>query len=280
MRRAAREAAAEAAHSPGGGGGGYASPRAAASARPRLLGLFAPSHMPYEIDRAEGDVETPTLAEMTGAALEALAPSERVFLLVERRIDHRARQRRGDRGAGGGAYDAAWAVALEFRTGTRTRVVPAITTPGTQRRVLRPTRDGRRRARAKSSPRSTRARDHRRAAPRARTARTSTRRAPRSWRRRCGGRAGRGRGGEPDHGGGVGGASRNGEGGVRPGERRGGTHGYEGWALQNAVGEVVRRELGRVDEPRAHGRGRGGVRAGRGRRRSGGTRETTRWGGR
>jgi len=117
MRRAAREAAAEAAHSPGGGGGGYASPRAAASARPRLLGLFAPSHMPYEIDRAEGDVETPTLAEMTGAALEALAPSEAgFFLLVEAgRIDHAGHANDAATAAREVcAYDAAWAVALEF----------------------------------------------------------------------------------------------------------------------------------------------------------------------
>ena len=78
---------------------------------------FAPSHMPYEIDRAEGDVETPTLAEMTGAALEALAPSEAgFFLLVEAgRIDHAGHANDAATAAREVcAYDAAWAVALEF----------------------------------------------------------------------------------------------------------------------------------------------------------------------
>lgn len=55
-----------------------------------LLGLFSRDHMAYEIDRAlTGE---PSLAEMTGRALELLEPSESgFFLMVEAgRIDHAA----------------------------------------------------------------------------------------------------------------------------------------------------------------------------------------------
>ena len=55
-----------------------------------LLGLFRPSHMQYEHDRAkEGNVE-PSLTEMTGRALDVLSrPRKGYFLMVEGgRIDH------------------------------------------------------------------------------------------------------------------------------------------------------------------------------------------------
>ena len=45
----------------------------------RLLGLFAPSGMPRAWDR---DSETPSLAEMTGAALNALAQNQKGFFLM------------------------------------------------------------------------------------------------------------------------------------------------------------------------------------------------------
>jgi alkaline phosphatase len=53
----------------------------------RLLGLFAPSHLPYEADRAADD---PSLADLTRAALRVLQRHERGYvLLVEGgRIDH------------------------------------------------------------------------------------------------------------------------------------------------------------------------------------------------
>jgi alkaline phosphatase len=57
----------------------------------RLLGLFAPSEMPYAIDRdEEGEAEAPTLAEMTARALEVLdRDGKPFFLLVEGgRVDH------------------------------------------------------------------------------------------------------------------------------------------------------------------------------------------------
>jgi alkaline phosphatase len=54
---------------------------------PRLLGLFAPSHLPYEADRAAGET---SLAELTRVALRILQRHDRgYFLLVEGgRIDH------------------------------------------------------------------------------------------------------------------------------------------------------------------------------------------------
>jgi alkaline phosphatase len=59
----------------------------AAHDAPRLLGLFAPSHLPYESDRTAGE---PGLAELTRAALRALQRhAGGYFLLVEGgRIDH------------------------------------------------------------------------------------------------------------------------------------------------------------------------------------------------
>ena len=54
----------------------------------RLLGLFSDSHMAYEIDRAE--TQQPSLATMTGAAIDRLSNNENgYFLMVEgSRIDH------------------------------------------------------------------------------------------------------------------------------------------------------------------------------------------------
>jgi alkaline phosphatase len=59
----------------------------AARDAPRLFGLFAPSHLPYEADRAPDE---PSLADLTRAALRVLQRHDRgYFLLVEGgRIDH------------------------------------------------------------------------------------------------------------------------------------------------------------------------------------------------
>jgi alkaline phosphatase len=56
----------------------------------RVLGLFAPSHMAYEVDRESDPGGEPSLAEMTRAAIEILGRDEDgYFLLVEAgRIDH------------------------------------------------------------------------------------------------------------------------------------------------------------------------------------------------
>ncbi len=59
-----------------------------ASEADRIMGLFAPAHLPYELDR---DVETvPSLAEMTAKAVEVLSRNERGFVLMVEggRIDH------------------------------------------------------------------------------------------------------------------------------------------------------------------------------------------------
>ncbi|HEY9218666.1 MAG TPA: alkaline phosphatase [Phenylobacterium sp.] len=55
-----------------------------------LLGLFEPSHMRYEADRARDGAGEPSLAQMTGRALDILSRNDRgYFLMVESgRIDH------------------------------------------------------------------------------------------------------------------------------------------------------------------------------------------------
>ncbi len=58
----------------------------------KLLGIFASGHLPYVLDRSwDGlDDATPSLADLTGAALASLAPAEGGFLLVVEggRIDY------------------------------------------------------------------------------------------------------------------------------------------------------------------------------------------------
>ena len=56
----------------------------------QILGLFEPSHMQYEAERARDAAGEPSLAEMTGVALDRLARNKKGFvLLVEGgRIDH------------------------------------------------------------------------------------------------------------------------------------------------------------------------------------------------
>lgn len=56
----------------------------------QLLGLFTSSHMSYELDRVQQELDEPSLAEMTSAALEILGRNENGFFLsVEAaRVDH------------------------------------------------------------------------------------------------------------------------------------------------------------------------------------------------
>ncbi len=62
---------------------------ASVSQHPRLIGLFAPGHIPYRIDRSESD-DYPTLSQMSLAALERLdGDPQGFFLMIEGgRIDH------------------------------------------------------------------------------------------------------------------------------------------------------------------------------------------------
>jgi len=57
---------------------------------PRLLGLFDPSHMEYEADRAADRGGEPSLSEMTAAALAVLSRAPKGFVLMVEagRIDH------------------------------------------------------------------------------------------------------------------------------------------------------------------------------------------------
>lgn len=64
----------------------------ASTTGPKVLGLFTPSYMNYQLDRVAYGTAEPTLAEMTTKALEILAESETgFFIMIEgARIDHAA----------------------------------------------------------------------------------------------------------------------------------------------------------------------------------------------
>ncbi len=81
----------------------------------KVFGLFAPSHLPYEFERAEGEV--PPLATLTRDALSRLETAEDgFFLMVEGgRIDHAGHQHDAASVAAETlAFDDAVAVALGF----------------------------------------------------------------------------------------------------------------------------------------------------------------------
>ena len=101
-------------------------PRATRLLGPRMLGLFASSHLPYEIDVARGLVasrarageDPPSLEEMTRAAIRVLSErddGEGFFLLVESaRVDHGGHA--NDAGAALGevcAFERAFRAAVE-----------------------------------------------------------------------------------------------------------------------------------------------------------------------
>lgn len=75
---------------PGGRYAWNAGQLSAATGAPRLLGLFEPSHMQYEADRADDRAGEPSLADLTRAAIRSLQrDGDGYVLLVEGgRIDH------------------------------------------------------------------------------------------------------------------------------------------------------------------------------------------------
>ncbi len=82
----------------------------------RLLGLFEPSHMQYELDRPQDGAGEPSLADMTAKAIDILDKDEDgFFLMVEGgRIDHAHHAGNAARAlADLQAFDEAVAVALE-----------------------------------------------------------------------------------------------------------------------------------------------------------------------
>ena len=56
----------------------------------QVLGLFSASHMDFEADRVAGKVDQPSLAEMTGFAIDVLSKNEKGYVLMVEggRIDH------------------------------------------------------------------------------------------------------------------------------------------------------------------------------------------------
>lgn len=56
----------------------------------KLVGLFHMDHMDYELDRAKGGLDQPSLAQMTGAALDLLSRNSAGYVLMVEggRIDH------------------------------------------------------------------------------------------------------------------------------------------------------------------------------------------------
>jgi alkaline phosphatase len=96
------------------------------AATPKLLGLFAASHMSYEADRAKDPGGEPSLSEMTATAIDLLARQEKgYFLMVEGgRIDHAHHAGNAYRALGDAqAFAQAVAVALEKTTREETLII-------------------------------------------------------------------------------------------------------------------------------------------------------------
>lgn len=90
----------------------------AAHASAPLLGLFAPNHMPYAIDKGEG----PTLTDMVNAALAVLKAKGKPFVLFVEgsRIDHALHDNVAAAAAAEVlAYDDAFAAAVHFADGAK-----------------------------------------------------------------------------------------------------------------------------------------------------------------
>lgn len=92
----------------------------------KVLGLFQPSHMQYELDRAEDKGGEPSLADLTRAAIIRLSQDQNGFvLLVEGgRIDHGHHATNAARALGDtDALDQAVAAALEMTSADDTLII-------------------------------------------------------------------------------------------------------------------------------------------------------------
>ncbi len=92
----------------------------------RVLGLFEPSHMQYELDRADDEAGEPSLAEMTEAAITRLSQDEDGFVLMVEggRVDHAHHGGNAARALGDAvALDRAVAKALEMTSADETLIM-------------------------------------------------------------------------------------------------------------------------------------------------------------
>lgn len=92
----------------------------------RVMGLFEPSHMNYEVDRAEDWAGEPALADLTAAAITRLSRDEDGYILMVEggRIDHGHHASNAARALGDTvALDAAVAKALEMTSDSDTLVL-------------------------------------------------------------------------------------------------------------------------------------------------------------
>ena len=96
------------------------------SSETRVMGLFEPSHMQYELDRAEDKAGEPSLAELTRAAITRLSQDEDGYILLVEggRIDHGHHATNAARALGDtAALDDAVAAALEMTNAEDTLII-------------------------------------------------------------------------------------------------------------------------------------------------------------
>ena len=92
----------------------------------RVLGLFEPSHMQYELDRADDPGAEPSIADLTRAAITRLSREENGYVLMIEggRIDHAHHGVNAARAlADTDAFDQAVAAALEMTNGEDTLII-------------------------------------------------------------------------------------------------------------------------------------------------------------
>lgn len=92
----------------------------------RVLGLFEPSHMQYELDRLEDEAGEPSIAEMTEAAITRLSQDEDGYVLMVEsgRIDHAHHGVNAIRAlVDGVAFDQAIAKAIELTDPAETLII-------------------------------------------------------------------------------------------------------------------------------------------------------------